>query len=66
MQTTKRHRELAMTAMGVELPLKHNYGINYIETGEDPSNIYPITKRFALTLAKLQYEQYLLNLADNE
>lgn len=53
---TQKHRELAMVAMGVDLPLKHAYGKHFIETGEYVSNIYPITKRFAQTLAQLEYD----------
>lgn len=53
---TQKHRELAMIAIGVDLPLRHDYGKKFIETGEDPSNIYPITKRFALALATIAEE----------
>ena len=68
-EVTKTHREIAMTALGVELPLKHDYGKHFIETGEDKSDIYPCTKRFALALATMEAEyklKYLSNLADNE
>lgn len=55
-EVTKAHREIAMTALGVELPLKHEYGRVFIETGEDKSDIYPCTKRFALALATFEFK----------
>lgn len=51
-EVTATHREIAMIAMGVTLP----YGKYFITTGEDPSNIYPITIRFSKALAKIEYE----------
>lgn len=44
---TRRHREGAFAAMGVQFAAIHPYAATFLETGADPHDIYPIAARVA-------------------
>lgn len=59
----ENHRERAWIVIGGVLPCPHEYGRKFLETGDDPGNIYPNTLRFATAIARAEA---IPNISDEE
>ena len=57
-EITKQHREQAWRALDAPIPPEHAYGRKFLETGEDPGRVYPITARFAKVLMEYDVIHY--------